>query len=58
MNYSTAMVQLPLVRESSGLVRTPDDVVRVCSDMVGLAQESFHVLTLTAKNRLLNRHLV
>lgn len=58
MNYSTAMVQLPLVKESSGVVRTPDDVVRVCSDMVGLAQESFHVLTLTAKNRLINRHLV
>ena len=59
MNYSTAMVQLPLVRESVGeSVRTPDDVVRICCDLRNLAQEAFQILTLNAKNRLLNRHLV
>ena len=59
MNYSTAMVQLPLVRESTGeYVKTPEDAVRICSDLRDLAQEAFHVLTLTAKNKLLNRHLV
>jgi DNA repair protein RadC len=59
MNYSTALVQLPLVREASGeRVTTPADVYRICGDIAALAQESFHVLTLTAKHTLINRHLV
>ena len=59
MNYNTALVQLPLVRESTGeRVRTPEDVYRVCSDIANLAQESFHVLCLNVKNHLLNRHLI
>lgn len=59
MNYNPALVQLPLVRESMGeRVRTPADVYRVCSDIANLAQESFHVLSLDSKNRLINRHLV
>lgn len=59
MNYSTALIQLPLVREASGQrVRTPEDVYRVCSDIANLAQEAFHVLLLDCKNRLINRHLV
>ncbi len=59
MNYNTAIVQLPLVRESSGQrVRTPEDVYNVCRDIADLAQESFHVLTLSAKNTLINRHMV
>ncbi|MEK7218009.1 MAG: JAB domain-containing protein, partial [Patescibacteria group bacterium] len=50
---------LPLVRESTGeAVRSPEDILRVCADIRNLAQESFHVLTLNTKNRLLNRHLV
>ena len=59
MNYSTALIQLPLVREGGGTpVRTPDDVVRLCVDLTALAQESFQVLTLNTKNRLINRHMV
>lgn len=59
MNYNTALVQLPLVREAKGdRLSTPEDVYRVCSDIAGLAQEAFHVLSLDAKNRLINRHLV
>ena len=59
MNYNTALVQLPLVRESTGeRICTPEDAYRVCSDIANLAQESFHVLTLTAKNHLINRHLI
>jgi DNA repair protein RadC len=59
MKYNTALIQLPLVRESMGeKVRTPEDVHRVCSDIADLAQESFHVLTLNVKNHLINRHLV
>ena len=59
MNYSTALVQLPLVREAAGQrVATPADVYRVCSDIGELAQESFHILSLDAKNKLINRHMV
>lgn len=59
MNYNTALVQLPLVCESTGeRVRTPEDVYRVCRDIADLAQESFHVLALNAKNHLINRSLV
>ena len=58
-HFSTALVQLPLVRESTGeYLRTPGDVYRVCGDMASLAQESFVVLTLTAKNIMINRHLI
>jgi DNA repair protein RadC len=59
MNYQTALVQLPLVREAAGQkVSSPAEVHHVCGDIAALAQESFHVLTLNAKNRLINRHLV
>jgi DNA repair protein RadC len=59
MNYSVAMVQLPLVREAAGeRITTPADAWRICSDMGSLAQESLHVLTLNARNRLINRHMV
>jgi DNA repair protein RadC len=59
MNYQTALVQLPLVCESgTDKIRSPADAYRVCADIANLAQESFHVLCLNAKNSLLNRHLV
>ena len=59
MNYNPALIQLPLVRESKGEhVRTPAEVHRVCSDIATLAQESFHVLSLDVRNRLINRHLI
>lgn len=57
--YSTALVQLPLVRETTGQrVTTPADVYRVCHDIGELAQESFHILVLTTKNTLINRHMI
>lgn len=59
MNYTTAMIQLPLVKESKGdRVRTPEEVFNLCIDLQGLAQECFQVLTLNAKNELIDRHLV
>jgi DNA repair protein RadC len=59
MNYQTALIQLPLVREASKeRVRSPEDVARLCSDMKDLAQESFHTLLLNAKNKLINRVMV
>ena len=57
--YNPALVQLPLVRESTGeRVRTPEDVCRVCGDIACLAQESFHVLCVNTRNCLINRHLI
>lgn len=59
MNYRSALVQLPLVREATGeRVCSPVDVYRICSDISDLAQETFHVLSLDVRNRLINRHLV
>jgi len=59
MNYVTALVQLPLVRETGKeRIKSPEDVARICADIANLAQESFHVLMLNAKNCLINRHVV
>ena len=59
MSYGSAFVRLPLVREpGTARVTTPEDVARECGDLAGLAQESFHVLCLDSKNRLINRHMV
>lgn len=59
MNYQTALVQLPLVKEvQKEKVGTPEDVGRLCKDLEALAQETFHVLCLNSKNKLMNRHLV
>jgi DNA repair protein RadC len=59
MNYSVALVQLPLVREpGTQRIVTPADAWRVCCDLGSLAQESMHVLCLDGKNRLINRHMV
>ena len=59
MNYTTAMMQLPLVRKTTGeRVKTPEDACKLCGDMRRLAQESFQILCLNAKNCLTNRHMI
>ena len=60
MNYITVQVQLPLVRETERKqsVRTAADAAQICADLGQLAQESFHVVTLNARNRVINRHMV
>lgn len=59
MNYQVAIVRLPRVRETgTEHVRTPVDAHRICADLADLAQESFHVLTVNARNKILNRHMV
>jgi len=56
MNYACVMMQLPLVKECGReRVRSPADVARICADIRDLAQETFHVLSLNAKNCLINR---
>jgi DNA repair protein RadC len=59
MDYSSALVQLPLVCESSGkCVRTPEDAYDVCRDLAHCAQETFHTILLNTKNLMINRVLV
>lgn len=59
INFQTALVQLPLVRESTGkYIRTPQDAHSVCKDLEECAQESFHAIVLNTKNQMINRVLV
>ena len=59
MNYMTALIQLPLVKEEQGKrIITPEEVYGVCKDLSTLAQEAFHVLLLNTKNNLINRQMV
>lgn len=59
MNYSPALVQLPLVRETAmERLTTPASVYQTCADIAGLAQETFHVLCINTKHNLINRHLI
>ena len=59
MNYTTAMIQLPLVKESSDTkAKTPQDVRDICDDLADMAQESFQVITLSAKNNVIGRTMI
>ena len=59
MNYASVLVQLPLVKEArKERVRSPDDVARICADISGFAQETFHVITLNGKNWMTNRVMI
>lgn len=59
MNYSPALVQLPLVHEAGiESLRSPESVYRTCEDMVQFAQETFQVLSLNVKCRMMNRTMI
>lgn len=59
MNYATAIVQMPLVMEGKGArVQTPGEAAQLCADISGFAQETFHVLALNTKNRLIERQMI
>lgn len=59
MHYATAILQLPLLRETPRMrIRTPAEVSALCDDIRNLAQETFHALFLDAKNNLANRVLI
>ncbi len=59
-HYATAVIQLPLVRESvtNKSAKTPEDIASLCADLQGLAQESFQVIMLNSKNKVVNRVMV
>ena len=60
MNYTTATIKLPMVREPRPTVKAnmPKVAAEFCADMGKLAQESFQVLTLDGQNRIINRHMI
>jgi len=60
MNYMTALVQLPLVRDSGSnlKIKTPEELYGLCADIGDLVQESFHVVTLDGRNKVINRHMI
>jgi DNA repair protein RadC len=58
MNYQTVMLQLPLVRDvSTSRITTPGEVQKCCSDIAQLAQETFMVVSLDARNNVINKTL-
>jgi len=57
--YTTAMIQLPLiVREKATRCKTPEEVRNYCKDLEDLAQESFQVLTMNARNDIIGRQMI
>lgn len=59
MKYSVVMLQLPMVKEASSTkIRSPEELSAMCEDMRLLAQETFHVFCIDARNKLIERQMV
>ena len=57
--YKIVEIKLPLVKERTNeLLNTPKLVHNICKDLENLSQETFQVLTLNVKNKLIERHTV
>ena len=57
--YQTITAQLMTVKEASDdIASSPQNVANICEDLGNLAQESFHILTLNAKNNIIQRHMI
>lgn len=50
---------IPMVKEAQNIsCSSPSDVFEMCKDMQNMAQESFQVITLNAKNKVIDRHMI
>lgn len=59
MKWKIVQTQLPIVKETQEItIKSVQDVSSIFQDIVNLAQESFHVLTINCKNHLIDRHLI
>ncbi len=59
MWFTTAIVQLPLIRQIAGVhVNKPSEIFKQCEDISHMTQESFHVLALNRRNRMVGRMMV
>ena len=57
--YQSISSNIMKIKEATDtIIRTPEDVKNACFDIADLSQESFHILTLNARNRLIDRHLI
>jgi len=57
--YKEITANLATVREpTEDTARIPCDVMEICSDLKSLAQESFQILTLNGKNKVIDRHMI
>lgn len=59
-SFQSCLVQLPLcVRDAGPVIRTPEDIAAMFRPtMRGMMQEAFMVLTLDAKNKVIDQQLV
>ncbi len=50
---------IPMVKEAQNIpCSSPSDVFNMCKDMQNMAQESFQIITLNAKNKVIDRHMI
>ncbi len=52
------MCELPLARDGTTMIRSPDDTWVECREMRDLGQETFVVLSLNTRNRLLDKRMI
>ena len=52
------MCELPLARDGTTMIRTPEDTWVECRELRDLGQETFVVLALNARNRLLDKRMI
>ena len=59
-SYTVRVIaQLPMIAEAKGPTLSQSGrVAELCRDMEGLAQETFHLLTLNQKHKMIDRHMV
>ena len=56
--YCRVSVVLPLAQPATGpRLERPEQVAHYCKDLGDLGQESFHVLTLDRKHKVIGRHM-
>jgi DNA repair protein RadC len=57
--YARFSTNLPLVREATEIIiNTPSTISDHFGDIADLAQESFQIATLNAKNKMIQRHMI
>lgn len=52
------MCELPMARDGTTMIRSPEDTWVECRELGNLGQETFVVLSLNAKNRLLDKRMI
>ena len=57
--YQIIQTKVLKVKEAKeAKVRTPEDARDYCSDIADLSQESFQILTVNARNNVIDRHMI